>query len=86
MNCYTQYTYLSIPLVSFVPYTLKLVHTTPNIQTNLNTIKLCYSNIKMECSLPTLMPSRRALLHYCEVSGRLREGDSGWQANLKEPF
>lgn len=30
---------------------------TPNIQTNLNTVKLHYSNIKMECSVLDVVSS-----------------------------
>lgn len=66
MYCYILYTYLSIPLVFFffvVEYTLKLVHRTPNIQTNLNTVKLHYSNIKMECSVSMLSACPQAAVN-----------------------
>ncbi len=46
-----RYIYIFKHTFSHFQYTLKLAHMTPNIQTNLNTVELHYSNIKMECSV-----------------------------------
>lgn len=38
------------------------MHITPNIQTNLNTNKLHYSNINMECSVSVLTARQQAIV------------------------
>jgi len=82
MNCYI-YIFKHTFSQLFVQYTLKLVHITPNIQTNLNTVKLHYSNIKMECSVfDDAGPAGGPQLHYCEANGRLDDwGDAAGKPN-----
>lgn len=66
-----------------VEYTLKLVHRTPNIQTNLNTVKLHYSNIKMECSVKVSARPRAAVnITAWRVEDWRNEGERGRRAAL----